>query len=93
MAMFGKGERDKERICERKEKKKRNKEKKRKEKKRNNNKSKRWYKEPQWVENRKAIHAKAKGISLGQRPRQKLGIKRKDSSILTWWCGKVQRRD
>ena len=51
MAMFGKGEREKERRCERKEKKKREKNKKKII-------SQRRYKVPQWVENRKAIHAK-----------------------------------
>ena len=44
--------------------------------------SQKQYKEPRWVENRKAIHAKIREIPLGRRPRQKLGIERKDSSIL-----------
>ena len=44
---------------------------------------KRRYKEPRWVENRKAIHAKVRGIPLGRGPRQKLGIERKDSPTLT----------
>ena len=35
------------------------------------------YKEPRWVENRKAIHAKIRGILLGRGPRQKLGIQKK----------------
>ena len=39
------------------------------------------YKEPQRVENQKAIHAKIRGIPLGRGPRQNLGIERKDSSI------------
>ena len=32
------------------------------------------YKVSQWVENRKATHAKIRGILLGWEPRQKLGI-------------------
>ena len=32
------------------------------------------YKVPRWVENRKATHAKNRGILLGWEPRQKLGI-------------------
>ena len=61
-AMFGKGERKKERRCEWKERKK---------------KVQRRYKESWWVQNRKAIHAKVRGILLGQGPRQKLGIERR----------------
>ena len=80
MAMFGKGERKKERRCERK-------------KKRKKKEVHRWYKESWWVQNWKAIHVKVRGTLLGQGPRQKLGIERKNSAILTWWYGKVQERD
>ena len=74
MAMFGKRERKKEKRCKGKGK---GKEKKKREKK----KVQRRYKESRQVENQKEIHAKIRGISLGQGPRQNLGIKRKDSPI------------
>ena len=74
MAMFGKRERKKEKRCKGKGKEKKKREK-------NEKKVQRQYKESWWVENRKEIHAKIRGISLGQGPRQNLGIERKDSSI------------
>ena len=37
------------------------------------------YKEPQWVESRKAIHAKVIGIPLGQGPRKNFEIEKENS--------------
>ena len=87
IAMFGRSKRGKEDVRERKRQKRE------KDKKNWWNWVQRRYKEPRWVENRKAIHAKVRGIPLGRGHRQKLGIERKDSFILTWWYGKVPERD